>query len=159
MEDSMKKLFCIAIAALFALSLTACESSGEPEYYSPAAPQRQSAAPAPSATPASAPLDQPELTPGAPISTAIDEAMVPKLTPEGATVLTNTAGSLVLESKLDITALKEFYKAALQELGIAEQNSLDEETGWQYVGNYGDGKELNITIILMGNANNIMITY
>ena len=90
-----------------------------------------------------------------------NEELIAAFTPEGAEVISDVEGELILHSTMSIEALTAFYTEAIAELGAAETSEdFDSVFGdWVYTGTYGAGKTLVVCLRDDGGYMSILVNY
>ena len=80
------------------------------------------------------------------------------LTYPGAEVLISDVGYIVMTTDDSLADVKAFYLAAAKDLGAVEMDS-NEEQGWEYLGEYGEGWDLAIFVIEEAGILTITVNY
>ena len=90
-----------------------------------------------------------------------NEELIAAFTPEGAEVIADTPGELILHSSMSVEALAAFYTEAIEELGSEETaEDFDSIYGdWVYTGRYGEGKTIVVCLRDDGDYSSILINY
>ena len=94
------------------------------------------------------------------MSDEINDALVKDLTPDGATVITDTAGTVIMSSELSLEDLTSYYKDKLEGMDAVQTSADDSRKGyWTYEGSYEKTKTITIELRNDKESRNIIVTY
>lgn len=163
--NSMKKsvIYTLILSAIFLLSLTACNQKNAEKQ---PVTNTQNSAPATQQTPpvtgegdvgdegGMGEVVIPKM------SDEINDALVKDMTPNGATVITNTAGTVIMSSELSLEELTSYYKDRLEGMDAVQTSADDSREGfWTYEGSYDEIKTITIELRDDKDSRNIIVTY